>query len=332
MRADDPAGATPPSIQALLAARIDGLPRPARRVIEAAAVEGRGFHRGVVSALLADQGAIDVDAALAELERRELVRPAQRVFAGDEGYRFTHLLVRDAAYELIPKRRRAELHVGFADWLRRWRPSGASSTRSSATTSSRRTATGVSSAGSTPAPHRALAADASGHLSAAGRRVLDAGDRAAAANLLRRAAALRPADDPERTALLIDLGGVLREEGRFDEAQDALGEAMRLADARGDAALHARAQVERLLALLQVDPDGRRAAGGPPRRAALARARRGRATTPASPGCGTCGRCSRGSRRRPGRPRSAGGRRLPRRAWPATSACWPTRSGGRRRR
>ena len=65
MRADDPAGVTPPSINALLAARIDGLPRPARRVIEAAAVEGRGFHRGVVSALLADEGAIDVDAALA---------------------------------------------------------------------------------------------------------------------------------------------------------------------------------------------------------------------------------------------------------------------------
>ena len=104
-------------------------------------------------------------------------------------------------------------------------------------------------------PHRALAADASGHLSAAGRRVLDAGDRAAAANLLRRAAALRTPDEPERTALLIDLGGVLREEGHFDEARDSLAEAMRLADARSDTALRARAQVERLLALLQVDPE-----------------------------------------------------------------------------
>ena len=256
MRTDDPAGATPPSIHALLAARIDSLPRPARRVIEAAAVEGRGFHRGVVSALLADRGPIDVDGALAELERRELVRPAQRAFEGDEGYRFTHLLVRDAAYELIPKRRRAELHVGFANWLR----SVAAERREldeiigyhlEQAHEYRRQLGRVDSV-----PHRALAADASGHLSAAGRRVLDAGDRAAAANLLRRAAALRTPDEPERTTLLIDLGGVLREEGRFEEADAALGEAMRLADSRADAVVRAQAHVDRLLALLPVDPEG----------------------------------------------------------------------------
>ncbi len=65
---------------------------------------------------------------------------------------------------------------------------------------------------------------------------------------------MREADDPARSVILIDLGGVLREEGRFDEAHAALGEAMRLADARADAGLYARARVERLLALLQVDP------------------------------------------------------------------------------
>jgi predicted ATPase len=97
MRADDPAKAVPPSIQALLAARVDGLPHHARRVIEAGAVEGREFRRIVVAALLADHPDVHVDAGLAELERRELVRPAQREAAGDDGYRFTHLLVRDAA-------------------------------------------------------------------------------------------------------------------------------------------------------------------------------------------------------------------------------------------
>jgi class 3 adenylate cyclase/tetratricopeptide (TPR) repeat protein len=255
MRADDPALATPPTIQALLAARVDGLPQAERRVIEAAAVEGRGFHRGVLAALLADHCDLDLDAALAELERRELVRPAAGVFAGDRGYRFTHLLVRDAAYELIPKRRRAHLHVGFADWLR-----AAATDRPEIDEiigyhleqayGYRRALGRVDSS-----PHAQLAADASGHLSTAGRRALDAGDRAAAGNLLRRAAALRPGDDPERTALLIDLGSVLREEGRFDDAQAALAEAIRLAAARGDAALDARAQVERWLARLQVDPE-----------------------------------------------------------------------------
>ncbi len=254
MRADDPAGATPPSIQALLAARVDSLPSAPRRVIEAAAIEGRAFHRGAISALLA--GGADVDGALAELEQRELVRPRPADFAGERGYRFTHILVRDAAYELIPKRRRADLHVAFAGWLReetgdRRELDEIIGYHLEQAYGYRRELGRVDAA-----PHRALAVDASGYLSAAGRRVLDAGDRPAAANLLRRAVALRPVDDPERTALLIDLGGVLREEGRFVAAQDALAEAVRLADARGDRALEARAQVERLLGRLQVDPDG----------------------------------------------------------------------------
>ena len=82
---------------------------------------GRGPRlppRGRLAALLADEGAIDVDAALRELERRELVRPAQREFSGDEGYRFTHLLVRDAAYDLIPKRAAGGGARGLARWLR----------------------------------------------------------------------------------------------------------------------------------------------------------------------------------------------------------------------
>src|SRR5204862_338666 len=76
-----------------------------------------------------------------------------------------------------------------------------------------------------------------------------------AANLLERAAALRPREDPDRAALLIDHGGVLREQGRFSEADTVLREAGRLAAALPDRRLEARAQVERVLARLQVDPD-----------------------------------------------------------------------------
>ena len=73
MRADDPAVRTPPTIQALLAARIDALPIRERRVIEAASIEGRGFHRGAVRALVDQKRS--VDAALAALVGRELIRP-----------------------------------------------------------------------------------------------------------------------------------------------------------------------------------------------------------------------------------------------------------------
>ncbi len=255
MRGDDLAGATPPSIHALLAARVDALPAAPRRVCEAAAVEGRQFHRGVLSELLADLGDVDVDAALAELERRELVRRAPSGFPGDLGYRFTHILVRDAAYELIPKRRRAQLHVEYAEWLRAATSSGCEfdeiiGYHLEQAYRYRQQLGRVDSA-----PHRVLAADASGYLSAAGRRALSTGDRLGAATLLQRAAALRSADDPARTVLLIDLGGVLREEGQFAAAEDALGEGLRLAAGRNDTALESRAQLERLLTRLQVDPD-----------------------------------------------------------------------------
>ena len=49
--------------------------------------------------------------------RRELIRPDRTQLAGDDGYRFRHLMIRDAAYEALPKATRADLHTRFADWL-----------------------------------------------------------------------------------------------------------------------------------------------------------------------------------------------------------------------
>ena len=72
--------------------------------------------------------------------------PTGSQLPGDDAYRFRHLLIRDAAYEALPKSTRAELHERFADWWRRTAWVSSSSTRSSATTSSRHTATASSSA------------------------------------------------------------------------------------------------------------------------------------------------------------------------------------------
>ena len=49
--------------------------------------------------------------------RHQLVRPDRAQLAGDDGYRFRHLLIRDAAYDALPKAVRADLHARFADWL-----------------------------------------------------------------------------------------------------------------------------------------------------------------------------------------------------------------------
>jgi len=105
----------PPTIQALLAARLDQLEPAERGVLERGAVEGKIFHRGGVEALAPDER--DVPTKLMALVRKELVRPDRTQLPGDDAFRFRHLLIRDAAYDGLPKAARAELHERFSAWL-----------------------------------------------------------------------------------------------------------------------------------------------------------------------------------------------------------------------
>jgi class 3 adenylate cyclase len=107
----------PPTIQALLQARLDALNHEERVVIERGSVEGQVFHRGAVQALASVQAEVDVHRQLGALVRKELVRPDQALIVGEDAYRFRHLLIRDTAYEGLPKAVRAELHERFAEWL-----------------------------------------------------------------------------------------------------------------------------------------------------------------------------------------------------------------------
>ena len=100
----------PPSIGLLLTARLEALPDPEREVLGVAAVAGRDFPAAAVAALV-DR---PVDAELDHVSRRELVEP----IGGEDGmYRFAHALLQEAAYGLLPKARRADLHVALARWL-----------------------------------------------------------------------------------------------------------------------------------------------------------------------------------------------------------------------
>ena len=115
MAAEDAEVEVPPTLKALLAARLDQLDEAERRVLERGSVEGEIFHRGAVQALAPEE--TQVTTRLAALVRRQLVRPDRAQLAGDDGYRFRHLLIRDAAYDALPKAVRADLHARFADWL-----------------------------------------------------------------------------------------------------------------------------------------------------------------------------------------------------------------------
>ncbi len=115
MAAEDGDVDVPPTLKALLAARLDQLDEAERKVLERGSVEGEIFHRGGVQALAPEE--TQVTTRLAALVRRQLVRPDRASLAGDDGYRFRHLLIRDAAYDALPKAIRADLHARLAAWL-----------------------------------------------------------------------------------------------------------------------------------------------------------------------------------------------------------------------
>ena len=115
MAAEDAEVEVPPTLKALLAMRLDQLDEAERRVLERGSVEGEIFHRGAVQALSPEE--TRVNTRLAALVRHQLVRPDRAQLLGDDGYRFRHLLIRDAAYDALPKAVRADLHVRFAGWL-----------------------------------------------------------------------------------------------------------------------------------------------------------------------------------------------------------------------
>ena len=105
----------PSSIQALLAARLDQLDPAERALLERGAIEGKHFHQAAVEALAPADA--QVVSRLQALVRRELIRPAKPLFSGGASFRFRHQLIRDAAYDALPKSDRVELHQRFADWI-----------------------------------------------------------------------------------------------------------------------------------------------------------------------------------------------------------------------
>jgi predicted ATPase/class 3 adenylate cyclase len=116
---DAPADAAipmPDTLNALIGARLDALAVKDKRVAQQAAVVGGTFWEGAVVHL---EGAADgVADSLTTLERRDFVRPHQETtVTGEREYAFKHILIRDVAYERLPRGRRAELHLRFSDWL-----------------------------------------------------------------------------------------------------------------------------------------------------------------------------------------------------------------------
>ncbi len=239
---DGSAVAVPPTIQALLAARLDQLDPSERHVLERGSVEGEVFHRGAVAALSPDEARLDT--RLTALVRKDLLRPEQAQLTGDDGYRFRHLLIRDAAYEALPKATRADLHERFASWLLQ-RGADLVELDEIVGYHLEQAIRYRSELGPLTDDQRRRADEAGELLARAGRKALERGDRRAGANLLDRAARLLLKPDPKHVLALLDLGRCLGEAGDdLQRSQLVLDEALAEADALGREDLQIRARLE----------------------------------------------------------------------------------------
>src|SRR5262245_37457720 len=116
-RGELPEAELPESVQGIIAARLDALETSEKALLQDAAVVGKVFWSGAV-ARLSDRDRFEVEDVLHGLERRELVRRERRSsLAHESEYAFRHLLVRDVAYNQVPRAPRAEKHRLAAEWI-----------------------------------------------------------------------------------------------------------------------------------------------------------------------------------------------------------------------
>jgi class 3 adenylate cyclase/tetratricopeptide (TPR) repeat protein len=237
----------PPTIQALLAARLDQLDTSERSVLEAGSVEGRVFHRSAVQALAPRE---EVMPRLTALVRKELVRPDRPQIPGDDAFRFRHLLFRDAAYDALPKAARAELHALFAGWLDEH---GHDLVELDEVLGFHleRAARYNAELGR---PDETIAAQARTRLAAAGRRALTRLDMSAAIGLLERAIALLPEDEYD-VNLELDLVDALFFGGRPLEVGPRMASLAERAAASGDRSGELRARLLDATVRIYVDPE-----------------------------------------------------------------------------
>jgi len=230
----------PPTIHALLAARLDQLGDEERAVLERAAVEGKIFHRGSVEALASAARRPLVRALLGGLVRKELIRPDKPVFLGEDAYRFRHLLIRDAAYESIPKSVRADLHEHHAAWLEVKASERGVEYDEILGYHLEQAHRFRAELGEVDEAAQAVGRRAAERLGAAGRRAFARLDAPAAMNLMSRATALLPSNDPLRVDLIPNVRAI---QGTADLgwADAVLQEAI----ASGDPRLRAHALVQR---------------------------------------------------------------------------------------
>lgn len=229
----------PPTVQALVASRLDALNTEERAVVDPASVIGLSFPMEAVSELVDEPVRPRIGEDLNTLVTKQLVR---RLPEDETIYRFGHQIIRDTAYGSLLKRARAALHERFVTWAERVNRERGRELEFEEILGFHleqayqyRTSLGL-----VDAEAQAVGERAAEKLSSAGRRALARGDLPAATGLLRRSAALLPSTSPFRIELLVDLADGFLQQGAFDDCREVLDEARAAAETIGDTRLHAR--------------------------------------------------------------------------------------------
>jgi class 3 adenylate cyclase/tetratricopeptide (TPR) repeat protein len=227
----------PPTIHALLAARLDDLAEDEREVVEPASVVGLVFAQDAIEHLVEAPRRPTVPVHLRTLARKQFVRPDR--IDDEEAFRFGHQLIRDTAYGSLLKRERVILHQRFVDWADQVNRLRGRETEFEEILGYHleQAYRYRSELGPLDDDAIALGTRASTRLASAGRRALARGDFPAAANLLDRAARLLGERDAERPRLLVSAGEAYLEIGEFSKADEIL------IQARADAATIAEHQL-----------------------------------------------------------------------------------------
>jgi class 3 adenylate cyclase/tetratricopeptide (TPR) repeat protein len=260
----------PPTIHALLTSRLDRLEAEQRTVTERAAVVGRSFWWGAVSELSPTELRPRIGACLQSLVRKELIRPDRSEIRGEDAFRFTHILVRDAAYRGIPKARRAELHERLADWIEAHTRDLAGEYEEIVGYHLEQAHRSLVELGPAGDRTTALSERTAERLASAGQRAFARGDMPAAVSLLSRATALLSARDARRLELLPEIAFALMETAEFDRLVAVAREMQEAAAETGDVGLQAHAIVIGLWIRLFTNPESWSAQAEPEARHAIA--------------------------------------------------------------
>ena len=246
--------ALPPTIQALLSARLQRLGPGASSVLVRAAIVGKDFGEREIRELLPVEARAPLSRNLQTLVAKGLLQlgPGRNPF---EEYSFRHILIQEAAYRSIPKSFRAELHHRYADWLEAFAPDPFPARSEILGYHLEQSVRYRAELRPTDPESPALSHRAAAHLEMAGVAAHDRGDDLAAVNLLDRAAALLSGGDPALGGLYTSLGTALREAGQLEKAATILDHAQRIATVNADQRQYAHARVQALLLGLEVDPN-----------------------------------------------------------------------------